>query len=133
MLSAPRDLALALLKTTAPLYPMRWVDELTSRGDFEGREFAVDIFNVPTEQQEQIRRDLRSTRKAAQETLGKPIVLVFHTPEATAKHYRPLVETLARIENAVLDSPLVLRTHERLSQPFFAYLGPISISLKAAA
>ena len=112
---------------------MRWVDELTSRGDFEGREFAVDIFNVPTEQQEQIRRDLRSTRKAAQETLGKPIVLVFHTPEATAKHYRHVVETLSRIENLVLDSPLVLRTRDRLSQPFFTYLGPLSISLKPAA
>ena len=29
------------------VYPLRWVDEETSSGDFDGREVAIDVFNIP--------------------------------------------------------------------------------------
>jgi hypothetical protein len=86
-----RAAVLAFVQSRSEDYPVRWVDELTSKGDFDGREYALEFFSVPASEQSALRRRLRPVRKEAEDMLGRPIVLVFHTPEATAKHYEGVV------------------------------------------
>ena len=60
-------------------------------GDFDGREHALEFFNVPAEEQSALRRRLRSVKARAEEIIGSPVVLIFHTPEATRKHHQAVV------------------------------------------
>ncbi|OGA00978.1 MAG: hypothetical protein A3I00_08050 [Betaproteobacteria bacterium RIFCSPLOWO2_02_FULL_64_12] len=94
MLDAERErlrvLVLALVRSAAG-YPGRWTDELTCHGDFEGRAQSIELFSVPVSEQRGLRCRLRDVRKLAEALLGGPLVLIFHTPEATAKHYEHVV------------------------------------------
>jgi len=121
--SARRASALALIRSSSP-YAARWTDDRTCRGDFEGREYSIEFFDVPRAKQKELRRDLRQVRHIAEELLGRPIILIFHTPDATAKHYREIVVALSRIEKAVLDAPLTLRVRGSLSQSFVTVIEP---------
>lgn len=132
--SVVRQTVLALMRSEAQGYPVRWCDERTSRGDFDGREYTLEFFNVPAEQWRALRRDLRAVKKVVEAVLDHPLVLRFHTPEATVEHYRPAVEEASRVENAVIQGPLVLRAYGRLNGPFNAAIEPgISVSLRRAA
>lgn len=115
-------------------YLVRWTDEHTSRGDFDGRDCAIEIFNVPTAEQRDVRRRIRSMRSVAEQLSGGPVMLIFHTPEATVKHYRHIVEGLSKIENALLASPIFLTVHGSLSELFLARIElPIITTLARAA
>jgi hypothetical protein len=68
-------------------YPLRWADDQTSLGDFDGRDLAIDVFNIPPQEQPAFFSELRSIRKELQQRLGRTVTFVFHTPEATAQYY----------------------------------------------
>jgi hypothetical protein len=127
-----RSLVLGLFRAQAPLYSPRWVDELTSLGDFEGRDYAIEFFNAPADGQLPLRRALRNTIERAEKLLGRPIVLLFHTPEATARHYHHVVKS--RIDRAVFTSELHVLAHGDLSRPFATELQPVvAVALRRAA
>ena len=129
---AAKEAILALFRAEG--YLVRWTDEHTSRGDFDGRDCTIEIFNVPTAEQRDVRRRLRSIRSVAEQLSGRPVMLIFHTPEATVKHYRHIVEGLSKIENALLASPIFLKVHGSLSELFLARIElPIHTTLARAA
>ena len=128
-----RGLVLGLIRRETS-YPVRWTDEKTSRGDFDGRDFAIEIFGVPTSEQRALRRRLRDVRKTAGSILGSSLVLIFHTPEATARHYQELLIGLSRIDNATLNSSLRFSVHGRLSERFTVSISPVlNMPLRDAA
>jgi len=67
--------------------PVRWTDEQTSQGDFEGREWTLELFDVPRAERRQLNQRLWELRKRAWEELHVPLTLVFHTPEDTERLY----------------------------------------------
>lgn len=75
-------------------YPARWVDDRTSKGDFSGRDMAVDVFNVPVEMQRKLLRRLEKVRDRAKGHVGSRCMFIFHTPKATKEHYSDLVREL---------------------------------------
>ena len=75
-------------------YPLRWADEQTTLGDYEGRDLTLEVFNIPSERQRAYYRKLRSIRHELREELGKRVTLVFHTPEATVRYYGHLFSAL---------------------------------------
>jgi len=74
-------------------YPMCWT---VSKGDFSGRDVAIDVFNVPVDMQMELLRRLREIRKKIQDFLGSDCLFVFHTPEATKEHYLDIVTELLK-------------------------------------
>jgi len=76
-----------------PEYPMCWT---VSKGDFSGREVAIDVFNVPVGMMMELLHRLRETRKKVQDFLGSDCLFIFHTPEATKEHYLDIVTELMK-------------------------------------
>jgi hypothetical protein len=104
-----RDEVLSLFRDALETKLVRWTDELTSTGDFEGRDFTLEIFDIPVGEQREMLRRLRELRHRSEKICGAAILLVFHTPEATRSHYAGLLEARARIDKSVLTAPLSLR------------------------
>ena len=75
---------------TSNQYMLQWVDKKTSLGDFAGRDKAIDVFNIQTSEEASFLRAIRPHRKKISELLGGSCVFVFHSPEATRKHYSRL-------------------------------------------
>ena len=71
-------------------YPLRWVDEKTSLGDFDGREVAIDVFNIPVAEQIDFLTQLRQVRNKIREMIGHRCIFIFHSPESTRMHYANL-------------------------------------------
>jgi len=71
-------------------YPIRWTDEKTTLGDFDGREFSIDVFNIPVSAQLDFLSQIREIRKKISEMIGSRCFFIFHTPAATKKHYSHL-------------------------------------------
>jgi hypothetical protein len=67
--------------------PVRWSDTRTSRGDFEGRDATLEVFDVPEDGQWALFRRLLAHRRAASEKMGSKVALVFHTPAETERLY----------------------------------------------
>jgi hypothetical protein len=67
--------------------PVFWADERTTLGDFEGRDATLEIFDVPSSEERALFRSLRLLRTWADAQLRVPVLLMFHTPAATRKHY----------------------------------------------
>ena len=70
----------------ATVRPLRWADEGPA-GDFEGRETTLEIFDVQEEDQKNLFLGLADLRRDAKRLLGESLRLIFHTPEATTRHY----------------------------------------------
>jgi len=68
-------------------YPLRWVDEETSLGDFDGREVAIDVFNIHVAEQVDFLTRIRQVRNKIRELIGHRCVFIFHSPDATRIHY----------------------------------------------
>lgn len=83
------DLKRSLLEDvrTVAARPARWAGDATTAGDFEGREFTIEVFDVPSHEQMDLFSRLRAVRLKAAELLGQSIRIVFHTPQATTRHY----------------------------------------------
>ena len=77
-------------KVTNYAYPLRWVDEKTTVGDFDGRELSIDVFSVPTAEQINFLSQIRSNRGLIREMTGHRCIFIFHSPEATEAHYSHL-------------------------------------------
>lgn len=67
--------------------PVRWADELTTLGDFDGRDCTLEVFDVPAEEEWELFRSLRTLRRRAAAELGRALTLIFHTPEETTRLY----------------------------------------------
>lgn len=80
------------------LYPMRWADDETTLGDFDGRGQTIDVFNLQADRQRQFFRDTRAGRRALEASIGAALTLVFHTPDATSQHYGHLFPKLSGAE-----------------------------------
>jgi hypothetical protein len=100
------DLLRDLSISTRLRYPLRWADDQTSLGDFDGRDLAIDVFNIPSQEQRAFFRDLRSIRKELQQHLGHTVTFVFHTPEATAEYYAHL---FSKITDAALEGGITIK------------------------
>jgi len=84
-----RARALQIYQTAVgPKYPIRWT---TSRGDFSGREHAIEAFNVPVREQRNILRSIAPVREEADRLAGGRCLFIMHTPEATREHYAHLL------------------------------------------
>ncbi len=77
-------------KVTNYLYPLRWVDEKTTTGDFDGREVAIDVFLIPTANQVDFLTQIRPIRGLIREMTGHRCIFIFHSPEATIAYYSHL-------------------------------------------
>jgi hypothetical protein len=71
-------------------YPLRWADERTTLGDYEGRDLTIEVFNIPSARQRGFFHEIRQHRRELQEMLGRPVTFVFHTPEVTKQYYSHL-------------------------------------------
>jgi|SRR3972149_10587767 len=71
-------------------YPLRWVDEETSLGDFDGREVAIDVFNITVSEQIVFLTRIRQVRNKIREMIGHRGVFIFHSSESTRMHYANL-------------------------------------------
>lgn len=77
-------------------YPARWVDGRTALLPFDGWNLSVDVFNVPSGMQRALLRLLAHARETARGLVGSRCVFIFHTPEATAEHYKDIVAELTK-------------------------------------
>lgn len=77
-------------KVTNYAYPLRWVDEKTTVGDFDGRELSIDVFFIPTAKQINFLSQIRSIRGLIREKTGHRCIFIFHSPEAAVAHYSHL-------------------------------------------
>lgn len=76
--------------------PVRWADD-GLRGDFEGRETTLEIFDVQEDDQENLFLELGELRQEARRLVGERLRLLFHTPEATTRHYPAVRSERARV------------------------------------
>lgn len=68
--------------------PVRWMDSRTARGAFLGWEWALEVFDVPFAEQEELHGKLfRGIRKRLWEEKRVAITVFFHTPENTERYY----------------------------------------------
>ncbi len=105
--TAVRARALELFRRARPDHPIYWTSDRTTRGDFDGRQCALEIFDVPGVEQLAFLRALRAERREAEAMLGEPLVVIFHTPQATRAHYTWVLGP--RTHGATLQDPLRLR------------------------
>ena len=66
--------------------PVRWADE-SPGGDFEGRDTTLEIFDVQEDDQRDLFVELADLRRETRQLGGERLRLIFHTPEATTRHY----------------------------------------------
>jgi hypothetical protein len=133
--SAARAEVLGLFRASLRTELVRWTDEETSRGDFDGRERSIEVFNVPASQQRTLHRQLKDVRKRAAEILGGPVVVLFHSPEATRRYYQWVLRPEAQIWGSTFVSAFALRVPSgNLAGTFQAQIdGPPTIVLHRAA
>lgn len=84
------DVLRLIEKTINYTYPLRWADEKTTMGDFDGRESTIDVFFIPSAEQINFLTQISSIRKQIKEMTGHRCIFIFHSPEATATHYSHL-------------------------------------------
>lgn len=91
MTSEIRNKVLQLIeKATNYSYPLRWVDEETTKGNFDGCEAAIDVFSIPASEQINFLAQIRPVRSVIREMTGHRCIFIFHSPEATITHYSHL-------------------------------------------
>lgn len=80
--------------------PVEWSDDRTSRGDFDGREWTLEVFDVPAVEERSLHRSLWPLREEVRKKHRLHLALIFHTPEATEKRYAWMHQiTLATAES----------------------------------
>lgn len=67
--------------------PVRWTDHRTTKGDFPGRDWALEIFDVPFSEQRELHRRLFWEIKMPLYEKGLALTILFHTPENTDRYY----------------------------------------------
>ena len=64
-----------------------WTDERTSMGDFDGRDWTLELFDVPMSQQRSVHARLWQLGKMVRNSLGHSLMFIFHRPEETKRLY----------------------------------------------
>jgi hypothetical protein len=82
-----RDKILERIATLLGSRIVRWSDARTSRGDFEGSQWTIDVFDVPGEESFELGRRIAAYRRELSREYGIGLVVVPHTPEATDQHF----------------------------------------------
>ncbi len=107
-----RDAILGLVRRHARKRPVRWTDSRTSTGDFDGREWTIEIFDVAKGDRRPLRESLWDLFGEVEKQTGMALSLVTHTPEDTTAHY-----SWVRAENPVRDvrrdQPITPHQHVR--------------------
>lgn len=124
------DLLRDLSVRTGLRYPLRWADNQTSLGDFDGRDLAIDVFNIPSQEQRAFFRHLRSSRKELHRQLGHTVTFVFHTPEATGEYYAHL---FSNITGAALEGGITIKLSPGGLSEQPSVQGPLTIEMADAA
>ncbi|HAO94065.1 MAG: hypothetical protein A2X93_08965 [Deltaproteobacteria bacterium GWC2_56_8] len=93
-------------------YPIRWVDEKTTRGDFDGRESSIDVFYIPFSEEDEFLTLIEPIRNRIRELIGNRGLFIFHSPEATDKYYSHLFPITKGIivENGFIKFPEISET-----------------------
>jgi len=86
-MTSERDFILERVSSIADGKPTRWCDERTSLGDFDGREWALELFDVPSEQQRELHARLWRLSRLVWQQFHKPLTFIFHTPAETDRLY----------------------------------------------
>lgn len=135
MTSDIRNNVLQLIgKVTNYKYPLRWVDEKITVGDFDGREFTIDVFLIPTTEQINFSAQIRPIRGQIRNITGHRCIFIFHSPEATKMHYShlfPVTRGIYHEKRGGIKFPLP-DSGGTESKPVFSGMG-IYLKLKAAA
>jgi hypothetical protein len=63
-------------------------------GDYDGRDRTLDVFSVAACDQRPLLRKLRGERDRLERAVGGPLIVIFHTPEETARLYPGVAEGL---------------------------------------
>src|SRR5437762_1123515 len=82
-----RDAVLELIQRRTAGRPVRWVDSRTSAGDFDGREWTVEVFDVAKDDRLALREALWDLFTEVRRRTGRPVSLLTHTPEDTSTFY----------------------------------------------
>ncbi len=82
-----RSHVLELFRSASPGRLALWASSKRGPTDCVERESRLDVFDVPEDEQRPLFDRLRALREKARRILGEPVLLIFHTPEATAQHY----------------------------------------------
>jgi hypothetical protein len=82
-----RHAILEVVRRLASNRPVRWVDQKTSAGDFDGREWTIEVFDVAKSERLALREKLWDLLVAVRKHTGKPMSLITHTPEDTSSYY----------------------------------------------
>jgi hypothetical protein len=82
-----RELIRSQVSRIAGGRPTRWTDERTSLGDFDGREWTLEIFDVPVSESRALHARLWGLKKRVWKHLGHAMTTIFHTPEDTERFY----------------------------------------------
>jgi hypothetical protein len=67
--------------------PALWASGRTSKGDFDGRDWTLEIFDVPAPEQKAVRDALWTLRASLYDARKIALTIILHTPEATTKRY----------------------------------------------
>lgn len=60
-------------------------------GDYDGRERTLEVFNADAHDQRDLLRQFRDVRSEVEDTVGGPVIVVFHTTKETARLYSAIV------------------------------------------
>lgn len=82
------DEMLDLIRAHVEGRPVCWTSWKTTMGDFLGREWAIEVFDVDgIEVEQELRRNLRATLDEIQKRVGRSLLLIIHTTANTDKYY----------------------------------------------
>jgi hypothetical protein len=81
--------------------PVRWADARTTRGDFDGREWTLELFDIPRSERRRLQDELWELREQVWARMGRALVLILHTPESTERHYSWVREEETRMVDTV--------------------------------
>ena len=97
-MSSRQEALQRLAEATGFRYPLAWTDNWTTLGDYDGRDLAIEVFNIPSNRQRAFFGVLSQGRRELADEFGRPVVFVFHTPEVTARYYGHLFAELRGAE-----------------------------------
>lgn len=82
-----RDAILVVAQRLVGGRPVRWVDKETSTGDFDGREWTLEVFDVAGSDRIELRKKLWDLFGLVRRHTGQSMSLVTHTREDTSAFY----------------------------------------------
>ena len=67
--------------------PIRWTDHRTTKGDFPGRDWCLNVFDVRSKERRELRHRLWGLLSKIYDEKGLALTVLFHTPENTDRYY----------------------------------------------